>query len=200
MEDCSRNRRGKMPRGQASPLPRGASLARAERVGERGVFERGWDGGWGMLDSFIARGAFVLVMAALLASGSGCGSKKEETTAEQSDEESADQNPLHFVEIDLGEYFITRPPTNEEAAYYIRFHIFGIVREKDESDFTTAMDERGKRMRDSVIEIAQRTDLEHLRDPGLTWLKSELVPIINKKLRCQLLQNVVFTDFTAERG
>jgi flagellar basal body-associated protein FliL len=44
----------------------------------------------------------------------------------------------------------------------------------------------------------QKTDAEQLAEPGLNWLKAELVAAINRVLQERIVQDVAFSEFSME--
>ena len=85
--------------------------------------------------------AAILLCSAFLA---GCGG---EAAADAIDEDPAAlfadlsarqkrHDPLRFVEVDLGEYFVTLPPNEEVGSLFVRFHIYGVVDESADSSTT----------------------------------------------------------------
>lgn len=113
-----------------------------------------------------------------------------------------------FVEIDLGEFFVTRKEDIEgklddatvPQILVVRFHLYGVVHEHHEDQFVEQLEERRERMRDTVIASIQASELQHLTDPTLGWMRSELVPGINRTLRTRHLHDVVFSAFSIEHG
>ena len=109
-------------------------------------------------------------------------------------------DPENFVEVELGIYAVTVPPTDDRGPLFVRFTLFGVVPEDEVSDFGDLLVKRSHRMRDGIMNTIRRSETQHIKDPSLNWVKSELVPNINRNLRCQSLRDVVFTSFSLERG
>ena len=57
-----------------------------------------------------------------------------------------------------------------------------------------------QRVRDRVMVATSRCEIDQLTDPSLGWLKSELITSINRIIQSPLLRDVVFADFSLERG
>lgn len=105
-------------------------------------------------------------------------------------------DPIEMVEVDLGEFTVTQRQPESSQMLLVRFKIYGVI-ERDKKDaFGKLLEDRRQRMRDSVITIVQRADIEQLSDPTLSWLKSEIIPAVNKLLRTRIMKDVVFSDFT----
>jgi flagellar basal body-associated protein FliL len=100
-----------------------------------------------------------------------------------------------LIEVDLGEFTITQRQEEKDMILMIRFQIFGVIDYEKRDKFEKLLGQRRQRVRDSVITIVQGAEVEHLTDPSLGWLKSEMVPAMNKLLGAKLLKEVVFSDF-----
>ncbi len=107
-------------------------------------------------------------------------------------------DPVAFTEVDLGEYFVTML-VPDHGMYSVRFHLYGVVDERQQEELETALTTRDRRMRDAVISTVRKTSLEHLGEAKLSWLKSELIPVINGSLKTQSLRDVVFGDYALEK-
>ncbi len=146
----------------------------------------------------------ILGAATLVFVAPGCSSSDE--TAVNADEfldhyerDRRRHDPNTFVEVDLGEFFVTQRQSATES-YFVRFHIYGVMPEDQTNEFTKALSSRGERMRDAVISTVRRSDLEHLAEPELAFLKSELIPTINHALKTRVVRDVVFTSYSLERS
>jgi hypothetical protein len=107
-------------------------------------------------------------------------------------------DPLHFSEVDLGNYLITQ--RHEPNIYYIRFQLYGVISDQQKSQFDEALATHRDRTRGAVRATVQNSSLKHLSDPSLCWLKAELIAEINRALRARILRDVVFQDFSFEKG
>jgi flagellar basal body-associated protein FliL len=105
-------------------------------------------------------------------------------------------DPTEMIEVDLGEFTVTQRQPDSNILLLVRFKIFGVIEREKKDDFAKLLEDRRQRMRDSVITIVQRADMEQLSDPTLGWLKSEIIPSVNKLLRTRILKDVVFSEFT----
>jgi len=100
-----------------------------------------------------------------------------------------------LIEVDLGEFTITQRQEDKDMILMIRFQIFGVIDYEKRDKFEKLLGQRRQRVRDAVITIVQGAEVEQLSDPSLGWLKSEIVPAVNKLLAAKLLKEVVFSDF-----
>ena len=107
-------------------------------------------------------------------------------------------DPVFFSEFDLGEFTVTQ--RHEPSIFYIRFHLYGVVPDRLVEEVEKLMETHGERVRAMVREAAQRCDVAQLDDPSLGWLKSELITSINRSLQAPMLRDVVFSEFSFERG
>ena len=144
------------------------------------------------------------MVVAVFIAGCGAESENESTDAvevlDHLDAKRRRHDPNKYVEIDLGEYFVSMPLAENAGSLYVSFQIYGVIPADEQESFNQCLTSRVKRMRDGVIGAIQSSELRHLNDPSLAWLKSELVSIINKRLRCQILRDVAFTSYALERG
>jgi hypothetical protein len=136
----------------------------------------------------------------------GCGAETKASTAvdgiellELLQQQDKQHDPTAFVELSLGDYMISRRGLGGEGILVIRFQLFGIVAANEQEKLTHELPAHEKRIRDAVISIVQRTDLDQLADPNLTYIKSEITLAANDVLRGRLIKNVVFSNFALER-
>lgn len=109
-------------------------------------------------------------------------------------------DPVNYVEVDLGEYFVPRDIVDSPDVLFVKCHMIAIADKKDRSDLESAILERRTRMRDIVMSAMRKTELEALSEPSMNWLKSELIPAINKILKTSAVRDIVLVDFSLERG
>jgi hypothetical protein len=136
----------------------------------------------------------------------GCGSETKAATAmdgielldllEQQDKR---HDPNAFIEISLGDYLVSRRGLNGEGILVVRFQLFGIVAQTQQEKLTHDLPAYEKRVRDAVISLVQRTDIDQLTDPNLAYLKSEITLATNHVLQGRLIKDVVFSNFSLER-
>ncbi len=104
-----------------------------------------------------------------------------------------------FLEMDLGRFRITHPIPGADGPLYVQFHLFGVVPQDRQAKLNEVWPKFEKRARDSVIGLIQRTETEHLCDPGLALLKEEIAGTINHMLKQRLLVSVAFSDYSTDR-
>ncbi len=137
---------------------------------------------------------------------SGCGGSVEQqdidplAVYEQFESGQQRHDPLSMVEVDLGDYLVTRRVADSHDILFVRFQLFAIVPRDDEQKFTTLIEGSRTRMRDGVLTIVQKADLKDLADARMSSVKSEVVVSINKSLRTRTVRDVVFSDFSLEGG
>ena len=147
-----------------------------------------------------------LVVTSLTLLAIGCGKSLDSEVQDpaevltQLDAKGKRHDPEKFVEVDLGMYAVTVPSTEECGPLFVRFKLFGVMPEGEANEFGDLLLKRSHRMRDGIMNTIRRSETQHIRDPSLNWVKSELIPNINRNLRCQALRDVVFTSFSLERG
>jgi len=143
-------------------------------------------------------------LIAAVASNLGC--RKQEVAAvldasqllDRYEKDRRRHDPVHFSEVDVGEFTVTK--RREPAIYYIRFRLYAIVPDNLLEEFANLRETHGERLRGQVRETVQSCDLDQLDDPSLGWLKSELIRSLNHSLESPILRDVVFADFSLEKG
>ena len=110
------------------------------------------------------------------------------------------QDPTTMIEVELGEFFITRQISAYGHMLYLNVNLFAVIPKEAESDFQQQVTTRRNRMRQQVITALQDVDLEHLRDPELRWLKTKLVRDLNEVLETRDIRSVLFTSFIVNQG
>ena len=99
----------------------------------------------------------------------------------------------------LGRRTIRIPyPWVEGEPLVVKFRLFGIVSETKEERLYHELPKYEKRIRDAVISLVQKTESEQLAEPGLKWLKAELVAAINRVVQDRALSGIAFSDFSLE--
>jgi hypothetical protein len=155
-----------------------------------------------LLSSFVR--PVVLLLVALSAVISGCSRPADDSMLDASallaryEKDRRRHDPLHFSELDLGKFDVTK--RRETSILYIRFHLYAVIPDTLIPQFEELQQTHGERMRQTVRETAQSCDLDQLNDPSLGWLKSELISALNDVIQTPLVRDVVFSDFSLERG
>jgi len=144
-----------------------------------------------------------LVTACLVA---GCSEQSVKTSAELDAaellalfQERQQADARGFVEVDLGRFRITHSLADGGGQLHVQFHLFGVLPQERLERLNQVMPQYGKRVRDAVIGLVQRTETEHLTDPSLTFLKEELAATVNRTVQERLLMGVAFSDFSTDR-
>jgi hypothetical protein len=104
-----------------------------------------------------------------------------------------------FVEVDLGRFRVAHKLPGGEGQLYVQFHLFGVLPQERQQRLAQLWPQFEKRARDAVIGLVQRTETEHLSDPGLTYFKEEVASGVNRVLQERLLIDVAFSDFSTDR-
>ena len=151
---------------------------------------------------FLLLAVFVILLPLLV----GCGGETKASTAldgiellDLLQQQDKRHDPTAFVELSLGDYMISRRGLGGEGILVIRFQLFGIVAATDQEKLSHDLPAHEKRIRAAVISLVQRTALEQLSDPNLTFIKSEITLATNDVLRARRIKNVVFSNFSLER-
>jgi len=146
----------------------------------------------------------LLLFAVVIGSTCGCAEPESDrvtdaaTLLERYEKDRRRHDPLHFSEVDLGEFTVTK--RDKPSIYFIRFHLHAVVPDGLVDQFNALLLTHIQRVRDKVSEATSRCEIDQLKDPSLGWLKSELITSINRIVQSPLLRDVVFADFSLERG
>ncbi len=147
---------------------------------------------------------FSLLLVVACSVLAGCSKPKEDGMLDatallaQYEQDRRRHDPLHFSEVDLGDFDVTR--AHNSAILYIRFHLYAIVPDGLVPQFEELQKTHGQRVKQEVRETVQSCGLDQLNDPGLGWLKSKLISSINEVIQAPLVRDVAFSEFSIERG
>lgn len=153
--------------------------------------------------------AAALLLVALVCGISGCGSKEQpKHSAALSGAELLDileddlkrHDPKDFVEVELGKFKISRVVPEVEHAVNVKFQLIAVVHSQKKEEFTEAVQQYEKRIRDAVIAVIQQAEIERLTDPTLQSLKDELISTVARVTRTRLLKDVAFSEFGMDRN
>ncbi|HID78108.1 MAG TPA: flagellar basal body-associated FliL family protein [Planctomycetaceae bacterium] len=103
---------------------------------------------------------------------------------------------LSQIEVDLGEYSVTAFQPRSGTALRIDFHLYGTIKQDDHEAFEAAMATYQNRIRDQVLAIVRGCELNDLTDAGLGLIKRRILAKVNETFGKQLLQSIVFSDFS----
>jgi len=126
----------------------------------------------------------------------GCGGD-EVAEAELDGEASA--TPESLVEVELGQFFVTRRVSDGEMAY-IQFTLFAVVDEEKKDDFEVLLGDRRERMRERISQSLQEAKLDQIEQPSRKILKTELTLELKKVLHTPDVYDVAFTEYSVQRG
>lgn len=148
----------------------------------------------------------LLAIAVLLGALPGCGSAPQQVAGldvpelmELLEDERLKRNPHAFAEIDLGKFKVSRMLPDDEGQLLVRFHLIGIVPESKQTEFQDGLPKYETRVRDAILSLVQRAEPEHLADPGMNYLKAEILKTIQEQTHSRVLKSVAFSDLSIER-
>jgi flagellar FliL protein len=124
------------------------------------------------------------------------GAKSEHGAKGGEHEAKANRDPDEQVEVVLGEFSVTsfQPATN--TTIRIEFVLYGTVIAKNQTEFLTALEENQHRFRDQVLKIVRSAEITDLTDAGLGLIKRKIQEATNRMIGKQLLQSIIFSDFS----
>jgi flagellar basal body-associated protein FliL len=136
----------------------------------------------------------------------GCGRSSRPAAGMEASElleiiqQQQERDPSAYVESDLGTFRVSHPLPGGEGQIVVSFHLYGVLPPARQSRLKQLLPTYENRVRDAVISHVQRTQTEHLTDPSLAYFKAELVAAINRVLQDRVMADVVFSDYSVERG
>jgi flagellar FliL protein len=125
--------------------------------------------------------------------GSAVEKKGDAKTALKHDAEK-DQNSQ--VEVDLGEFNVTAYQPVSNTTLRIDFHLYGTVLAAEQKLFMSRLEENQHRFREQVIVTVRSSEITDLTDAGLGLVKRKIMDKTNRMLGKQLLQTIIFSDFS----
>ena len=131
-----------------------------------------------------------MAQALLAAAASG-----EEVVEAGLEAQEADDD-IPKIEVDLGEFGITSHRPISNTTIRMDFHLYGTVKEDDESEFGMRLVDNRQRLRDHVLVVLRSSEEKDLADPGLGLIKRKILEKINQALGRPLLQEVIFSEFS----
>lgn len=136
-----------------------------------------------------------LPSAAVTAALAGSAIEKKEEAKSESEQEAEKQQNIQ-VEVDLGEFNVTmyQPATN--TTLRIDFHLYGTIIKADQQEFPKRLEENLHRFREQVIMTVRSSDITDLTDAGLGLVKRKIMDNTNRMLNRQMLQSIIFSDFS----
>jgi flagellar basal body-associated protein FliL len=125
--------------------------------------------------------------------GSALDNKPESKNASKKEAEKEQNSQL---EVDLGEFNVTAYQPASNTTLRIDFHLYGTVMAADQKPFMSSLEENLHRFRELVIETVRGAEITDLTDAGLGLLKRKIMDKTNRLLGKQLLQTIIFSDFS----
>ena len=119
---------------------------------------------------------------------------KEESKTKPKHEAEKDQNSQ--VEVDLGEFNVTAYQPASNTTLRIDFHLYGTVAAAEQKLFMSRLEENQHRFREQVIVTVRSSEITDLTDAGLGLVKRKIMDKTNRMLGKQLLQTIIFSDFS----
>lgn len=125
--------------------------------------------------------------------GSAVENKGESKTNPKKETE---KEPNSQVEVDLGEFNVTAYQPASNTTLRIDFHLYGTVAAAEQKEFMTRLEENQHRFREQVIVTVRSSEITDLTDAGLGLVKRKIMDKTNRMLGKQLLQTIIFSDFS----
>lgn len=103
-----------------------------------------------------------------------------------------------MVEVDLGDFTVTDRDSKAKRTRFVALHVFAVVPKEKAEEFTHTHEAHRERVRGCVISLVRQTESRELADPELKLLRSKLASALRREMKTDLLEQVVFGDFTVE--
>lgn len=99
------------------------------------------------------------------------------------------------VEVDLGQYNVTRYNPLTDSTLVVDFELYGVVLADERQAFTGLYEKNQVRLREQVIITLGGADATDLTDPELGLLKRRILEKTNRALGKPIVQEVLFSKF-----
>jgi hypothetical protein len=100
----------------------------------------------------------------------------------------------HELEVDLGSFGMTVPPSKGHPTLLVSFHLYGTIGEAQQAEFHEKYESFQHRIRQEVLLAVRHSNLDALTDPSLTDFKRDLLTRINRVLGKAALGDLIFSD------
>ncbi|NQU20036.1 MAG: flagellar basal body-associated FliL family protein [Candidatus Nealsonbacteria bacterium] len=105
--------------------------------------------------------------------------------------------PADVVEADLSDFSVTSYIHVTNTHLRIDFKLVGIIKTEDDPEFQTRLESNKHRIREKVIVTVRSMSMaDLLEDPALGLLKRKIVISLNRILGKELIQDVIFSDYS----
>lgn len=111
-------------------------------------------------------------------------------------DESDGLKSVEQLEVDLGQFTITRYQPNTANTARVDFHLYGMIAVKDKEDFQKAMKLIEHRFREQVLVAVRAAEGSELHDPLLGLIKRQILEKTNALFGKPLVQGIVVSDFS----
>lgn len=119
----------------------------------------------------------------------------ETTTNTGAEAESYKSDDEHSLEIDLGNFDVSRYDPKTDKTIDIEIELCAVVPAEQAADFTERLSATSNRVREQVIMILHGADPTEFGDPGLGLIKRQVLEKVNRALSRPLVREVVVTGF-----
>ncbi len=118
----------------------------------------------------------------------------------ESNENASSAPDEETMEVDLGQYNVTRYNPASDKTLIVDFELFGVVLADEGADFTKQFEANKVRLREQVIMTLGAAEATDLSDANLGLLKRRILEKSNRALGRPLVREVLFSKFNfAER-
>ena len=114
------------------------------------------------------------------------------------DSKQKKNDPLKFVELDLGEYKLTHAGPGEGKMASVMFHLYAVVPEEKLGEVEEAMPAHEKRLRDTILSTVHEATYDDLNEPYMPTVKARLSGGINQVLNVVEVRDVVFSNLSTK--
>lgn len=161
-----------------------------------------------MSSGLLSRFSFLLATGCLIITAmTGCGGSAGEDVIldplhliDNFDKNPPRHHPRKLVELSVGQFAVKRPVDDYRASMELKFDIYIVVPKRAATELEERLQARQSRVSDQINSVVGRIELDEVSDPNLTWIKSELIPVLNRVLQSDDVRDVVLGDISVSVG
>ena len=99
-------------------------------------------------------------------------------------------------EISLGEFGVTSYQPLSNTTLRIDFQLYGVFPAEDSEELAALLEENKHRYREQILVIMRSAEMTDLTDAGLGLIKRKILEKTNRVLGREILEEVIFSDFS----
>ena len=109
-------------------------------------------------------------------------------------------HPRKLVELSVGRFAVKRFVNDGTQSLELQFDAYIVIPKRAVPELEERLQARQQRVRDRIQFVVGQIELDEVSDPNLTWIKSELIPVLNRVLQSDDVRDVVLGDISVSVG